>query len=391
VIPNDQSQQKPRYTWPWFVLAFFIVFIVLAVLWLNGEIARTRRIRDANTPAFESGTQRDHGATTNGFRAKDPSWTNQMVWIPPGTFWMGSEDGQADEKPVHQVTLEGFWMDKTEISNEQFAKFVRATTYVTIAERKPDPKDFPGASPEMLVPGSIVFTPPSLDEINRQRAAEGLEPTAVIPLDNHFLWWRYVPGANWRHPDGPQSDLTGRERHPVVHIAWEDARAYCNWAGKRLPTEAEWEYAARGGLDRQPYVWGKEQKPGGKWMANIWQGRFPNENTLEDGFRGTAPVASFTPNGFGLYDMAGNVWEWCADWYLPDYYANSPANNPRGPDTSFDPNEPGVMKRLQRGGSFLCSDLYCIGYRPSARMKSTPDTGLCHSGFRCVKDGPAPP
>jgi formylglycine-generating enzyme required for sulfatase activity len=385
VTSSNKSEPKPRYIWPWFVLAFLLLAILLAVLWMSKEIARTKRIREASMPS----SQLEPSGSVNSVspRAQDMSWTNDMVWIPPGTFWMGAEDGQADEKPVHQVTLDGFWMDKTEVSNEQFAKFVRAATYVTVAERKPDPKDFPGASPEMLVPGSIVFTPPTLDQINRQRVAEGLEPSAVIPLDNHFLWWRYVPAANWRHPEGPQSDLNGREKHPVVHIAWEDARAYCKWAGKRLPTEAEWEYAARGGLDRQPYVWGKEQKPEGKWLANIWQGRFPNENTMEDGFRGTAPVASFPANGYGLYDMAGNVWEWCADWYLPDYYANSPATNPPGPDTSFDPNEPGVMKRVQRGGSFLCSDLYCIGYRPSSRMKSTADTGLCHSGFRCVKDG----
>jgi formylglycine-generating enzyme required for sulfatase activity len=297
------------------------------------------------------------------------SETNDMVWIPSGTFWMGSDEGQTDERPVHEVTVDGFWIDKTEVTNEQFEKFVRATGYVTLAERKPDPKDFPGVPLENLVAGSVVFSP----------------PPGEVPLDNHYAWWSYVRGANWRHPEGPDSTIQGREKHPVVHVSWDDAMAYAKWAGKRLPTEAEWEFAARGGLARQPYVWGKEQVPGGKWQANIWQGRFPNENTMADGFKGAAPVASFPPNGYGLYDMAGNVWEWCADWYLPDYYAHSPKENPPGPDTSFDPNEPGVMKRVQRGGSYLCSDLYCIGYRPSARMKSTPDTGLSHTGFRCVR------
>jgi formylglycine-generating enzyme len=299
----------------------------------------------------------------------------EMVWIPGGTFWMGSEDGEKDELPVHEVTVKGFWMDKTEVTNEQFAQFVRATSYITVAERKPDPKDFPGAEPDDLVPGSIVFSP----------------PPGEVPLHNHYAWWRYVPGANWRHPEGPQSNINGRERHPVVHVCWEDAAAYAKWAGKRLPTEAEWERAARGGLDRQRYGWGSEQKPAGRWNANIWQGRFPNENTNEDGFRGTAPVGIYPANGYGLFDMAGNVWEWCADWYRPDYYAVSPKENPPGPADSYDPNEPGVAKRVMRGGSFLCSDLYCIGYRPSARMKSSPDTGLSHTGFRCVKDGPPPP
>ena len=306
-------------------------------------------------------------------RPDDGSWTNDMVWIPSGTFAMGAEDGQPDEKPVHPITLDGFWMDTTEVTNEQFEKFVKATGYVTIAERKPDPADFPPGTPlENLVPGSVVFAPP--------REAVGIQGQ-----DAHYQWWAYVKGASWRHPEGPDVDLKGREKHPVVHVCWFDAMAYCKWTGKRLPTEAEWEFAARGGLTNAPYVWGQEQMPGGKWLANIWQGRFPNENTMMDGFKFTAPAASFPPNGYGLFDMAGNVWEWCADWYLPDYYAKSPKQNPPGPDESYDPNEPGAKKRVTRGGSYLCTDSYCSGYRPAARMKTTPDTGLSHTGFRCVR------
>ena len=309
--------------------------------------------------------------TKSEAKVDDGAWTNGMAWIPGGTFHMGSENGPTDERPVRQIQVDGFWMDKTEVTNEEFEKFVKATGYVTVAERKPDAKDFPGADPAMLVAGSIVFHPPEGD----------------IPLDNAYAWWTYMPGANWKHPEGPGSTIQGREKHPVVHVSFFDAEAYAKWAGKRLPTEAEWEFAARGGLDSKMYGWGDEQTPGGKWVANIWQGKFPHQNSMDDGFRTTSPVGTFPANGFGLVDMAGNVWEWCADWYAPNVYTQMAASNPRGvsQQESYDPNEPNVAKRVQRGGSFLCADSYCIGYRPSARMKNTPDSATSHSGFRCVR------
>lgn len=297
-----------------------------------------------------------------------------MVWVPGGTFRMGCDDCKMpDAEPVHLVTVDGFWMDKTPLTNAQFEKFVRATGYLTIAERKPDPKDFPGAPPENLVPGCAVFSPPSRD----------------IPLDNPYAWWRYVPGASWKYPEGPGSSTKGREDHPVVHVAWEDAAAYAKWADKRLPTEAEFEFAARGGLDRKHFSWGNELKPGGKWAANIWQGRFPAKNTGEDGYLATSPVTAFPPNGFGLYDTGGNVWQWCSDWYRPDYFeklaAQGVARNPKGPADSYDPQEPGIPKRVQKSGSFMCSDQYCARYHVGSRGKGAVDSGSSNTGFRCVR------
>jgi formylglycine-generating enzyme required for sulfatase activity len=304
-----------------------------------------------------------------------------MVWIPGGEFSMGSDASAdalcalpgvtRDAQPIHRVVVDGFWMDATEVTNEQFAAFVEATGYVTIAERKPTAEDVPGAPLELLVPGSGVFTPPS-------------QP---VPLHDPLQWWRYVPGASWRHPEGPQSGLRGRERHPVVHVAFPDAEAYAKWRGKRLPTEAEWEFAARGGLSGKLYAWGDELKVDGAHRANIHHGAFPMHDSGADGFAGVAAVAQFPPNGYGLYDVAGNVWEWVADWYRPDYYAaladaGGPAVNPRGPDAPFDPSEPGARKRVQRGGSFLCTDQYCTRYMVGTRGKGEVSTGSNHLGFR---------
>jgi formylglycine-generating enzyme len=298
-----------------------------------------------------------------------------MVYIPAGKFTMGSSDDNfPDSQPLHEVTLNGFYMDAHEVTNAQFANFVQATGYVTVAERELNPADFPGVPADKLVPGSGVFTPPA----------------QAVNLDNPLQWWQYVPGANWRQPHGPNSGYKINPHDPVVQVSFEDATAYARWAGKRLPTEAEWEYAAEGGKGKRKYYWGNELKPNGKWMANIYQGNFPDKNSGEDGFITVAPVKSYPANNYGLYDMDGNVWEWCQDFYRPDYYSQSPAVNPTGPADSYDPDEPGAVKRVQRGGSFLCSDQYCVRYKPGSRGKGEVSSAANNLGFRCVKDGPAP-
>jgi formylglycine-generating enzyme len=309
----------------------------------------------------------------------------RMVWIPGGEFSMGANDppdmnavgmqATEDARPIHRVYVDGFFMDRTDVTNAQFAAFVTATGYVTLAERAPTAKDYPQAPAENLVAGSIVFT----------------APAHPVPLDDHLQWWSYVKGANWRHPLGPHSSIEGKDDYPVIQVAYEDAEAYAKWAGKRLPTEAEWEFAARGGAAGQPFVWGDTFRPSGKWMANTHEGHFPDRDTGEDGYAGIAPVAQFPPNQYGLHDMAGNVWQWVSDWYRPDYYAQlaaagTVARNPHGPDSPFDPAEPGERKRVHRGGSFLCTDEYCSRYMVGTRGKGEIATATNHLGFRCVKD-----
>jgi formylglycine-generating enzyme required for sulfatase activity len=330
------------------------------------------------------GQGRQDNATDSTSAAARPATDSlqQMVLIPGGSFDMGAadEEAQADEQPVHTVSVDSFLVDEHEVTNAEFAAFVAATHYVTTAE-KPISKEeimrgLPPGSPEpdssLLQAGSLVFSPPD----------------HAVPLDDVSQWWAFVPGASWQHPEGPGSDIKGKEQYPVVHVSWEDAQAYARWAGKRLPTEAEWEYAARGGLQRQPYTWGTEAITAGKPKANTWNGHFPYQNTKTDGFYGTAPAKSYAPNGYKLYDMSGNVWEWCADWYDAGYYQQIPnaAQNPPGPAKGFDPADPSEAKRVIRGGSFMCSDEYCSGYRVTARMKTTPSSGLSNLGFRCAKD-----
>lgn len=305
-----------------------------------------------------------------------------MVWIPGGEFTMGTDDPESypAERPAHRVRVDGFWMDATEVTNAQFRKFVEETGYVTTAEKKPEweelkktlPPGTPKPADDMLVPGSLTFAPPAY----------------AVSLDDYSQWWSWTTGTDWRHPGGPGTSIEGKDNFPVVHVSYDDAVAYCKWAGKRLHTEAEWEFASRGGRDNQRYSWGNDFKPEGKFMANTFQGTFPSKNDAEDGFAGAAPVKSYPPNDYGLYDIIGNCWEWTSDLYDISYYAdlakNGLAINPKGPSKTNDPQEPYSIKYVTRGGSFLCATDYCVNFRPSARQGTAYDSGMSHIGFRCV-------
>ena len=374
-------------------LKHWAVFAVMFLVAFGGAFAlvrwrtRTPSVRESALTIHSSQGTEELKQSSQGSIAPGPDVREapaRMAWIPGGEFTMGtdSELGWPDEKPPHRVRVHGFWMDKTEVTNAQFREFVEATGYKTTAERAPTlgeimaqvpPGTLPPA-PESLVAGSLVFMPTQ----------------GAVSLDDYSQWWAWTPGANWQHPEGPDSDIEGREDHPVVHVSWDDAVAYARWAGKRLPTEAEWEFAARGGLIDKPYVWGDEPPSEQHVCANIWQGNFPYRNAKSDGFERTAPVGKFAANGFGLHDMAGNVWEWCADWYDRDLYRRRAGDgvieNPAGPSRSYVPHQPLSPQRVQRGGSFLCNDAYCTRYRPSARHGGSVDTGMSHVGFRCVKD-----
>jgi len=357
-------------------------WIVGLILLAGGTalIMTSRKKADAGSPSSNPA----FGATIENKAAAPGPAPEGMVWVPGGEFSMGSENPAAcaceggghdpmnDARPIHRVQVDGYFIDKTEVTNAQFAKFADATSYVTVAERKPRAEDFPGAPPENLVAGSTMFTPTA-------------EP---VPLDSHYRWRRYQPGANWRHPDGPSSDWKSRPDYPVVHIAYEDAEAFAKWEGKRIPTEAEWEFAARGGEAGKRFVWGDTFRVNGKYMANTYQGRFPVDDSAADGFAGISPVAKFPPNKYGLYDVAGNVWEWCSDWYRPDSYEQDAkagtTHNPQGPASSLDPSEPTEKKRVHRGGSFLCTEEYCSRYIVGTRGKGEVSTGSNHLGFRCV-------
>jgi formylglycine-generating enzyme required for sulfatase activity len=300
-----------------------------------------------------------------------------MVWIPGGTFLMGSDKHYREERPAHRVTVDGFWMDRIPVTNERFGVFVERTGHVTFAEIPPKAEDYPGALPDMLFAGSLVF----------------VKPEGRVDTRDFTHWWKWLRGADWRHPQGPASGLDGLERHPVVHVTFADAEAFAQWEGKTLPTEAEWEFAARGGLHGAPYAWGNDFLPDDRYLANTWQGEFPRENRLTDGYEGTSPVGAFPPNGHGLSDMIGNVWEWTVDWYQARHAAEATKpccipQNPRGAraEDSYDPCEPTlkIPRKVLKGGSHLCAPNYCRRYRPAARYPQPIDTSTSHVGFRCI-------
>jgi formylglycine-generating enzyme required for sulfatase activity len=370
-----------------FLVAAIATFIAIRVIrgTSDGRASRTDPAR------------KESSSTTRELPPQGVSAPTGMIWIPGAEFRMGGDDPLArpEEMPPHRARVKSFWIDEHEVTNAEFRKFIDATKYVTTAERpvnweelrKQLPPETPKPPDENLRAGSLVFTPPK----------------EAVSLDDVSAWWKWTVGASWQHPEGPESTLEGRDNHPVVQVSWDDATAYARWAGKRLPTEAEWEFAARGGLDGKPFSWGDASYSEAKPQANIWQGEFPHTNTSRDGFVRTAPVKSFAANGYGLYDMSGNVWEWCSDWYDATLYLkldpHAVVDNPRGPDRSFNPLNPYEPQRAQRGGSYLCCDSYCARYRPSARHGCSPDTGMSHVGFRCVvtpemlsapKSAPAP-
>jgi sulfatase modifying factor 1 len=320
---------------------------------------------------------------TTDIRSGVVDWdVRDMIRIPGGIFLMGSDHHYPEEAPSHRVSVSEFWVDATPVTNRQFKAFIKATGYVTTAEVVPDRKDYPGALPHMLYAGSLTFTP----------------PRAAVDLRDWGQWWNFLQGANWRHPYGPKSNINVQDQHPVVHVSFADASAYAVWAGKELPTEAEWEFAARGGLSGAEFAWGEEFTPGGLHMANTWQGDFPRQNLTTDGYERTSPVRAFPPNGYGVHDMIGNVWEWTSDWYAKQHDADAPKAccipaNPRGgrEDASFDQRQPNIKipRKVIKGGSHLCAPNYCRRYRPAARHAEAIDTSTSHLGFRCVKRNPA--
>jgi len=350
----------------------------------NVAVCRPSGLNRSDSATFMAGGGRDFKESIFNKPLHNLAIPAGMILISGGQFSMGGvnpigmdgggHEEMDDARPVHRVSIDAFLMDATDVTNKQFAAFVKATGYVTVAEQKPTREEFPDAPEENLVAGSMVFSPPN----------------KKVQLNDYTQWWAYVKGANWKHPSGPNSNIIGKDNYPVVQVCWEDAVAYAKWADKRLPTEAEWEFAARGGLSGNLYAWGNQLKPKGKWMANIFEGSFPNKDAGTDGYTGVAPVKQFPPNGYGLYDMAGNVWQWCNDWYRSDYYGtianNNVTNNPTGPADSFDPGEPGVKKKVQRGGSFLCTDQYCTRYMVGTRGKCDYRSASNHIGFRCVAD-----